>query len=209
MDIILLESSLELVPPEIRDHPSVVKNAERQGKDPSHVLLDVSLHYHAMRNLPHKEKRGRPDIVHTALLVTLTDPDFRGNLYIHTLDSKVIRVSREMRPPKNYSRFVGLMEQLLVYGKVPLKDEPLMEITSLSLSDLVRDRGLILLDERGTRVARTALCDRNEFIGIGAFPHGDFSIETKTLSKGSFSISQNVLETQNVLCRLISACIHD
>ncbi|BCS92910.1 Ribosomal RNA small subunit methyltransferase Nep1 [Metallosphaera sp. J1] len=209
MDIILLESSLELVPPQIRNHPSVVKNAERQGKDPSQVLLDISLHYHAMRNLPNREKRGRPDIVHTALLVVLTDPEFEGNLYIHTLDSRIIKVSREMRPPKNYARFVGLMEQLLVHGRVPLDGAPLMEVTSLSLRELIEERGLILLDERGTKVSRSSLCERKEYIGIGAFPHGDFSPEIRTLSKQIFSISDHVLETQNVLCRLISSCIQD
>lgn len=100
MDIILLEASLELVPPEIRSHPSVTKNAKRVGKDPSEVLLDISLHYHAMQGLSYREKRGRPDIVHSALVMTLTDPGFSGEILIHTIDSKIIKVSKDMRPPK-------------------------------------------------------------------------------------------------------------
>ncbi|TRM76859.1 16S rRNA methyltransferase, partial [Sulfolobus sp. A20-N-F8] len=74
VNIILLESAIELVPREIVDHPSVIKNAKRRGKKPEDTLLDISLHYHAMKSLENKYKRGRPDIVHQALLLILTDP---------------------------------------------------------------------------------------------------------------------------------------
>jgi len=47
MDIILLDASLELVPDSIRNHPSVIKNSERFGKDPGRTLLYKSLHYHS------------------------------------------------------------------------------------------------------------------------------------------------------------------
>ncbi|MEM3775785.1 MAG: 16S rRNA methyltransferase [Metallosphaera sp.] len=206
MDIILIESSLELVPEQIRYHPSVVKNALKVGKDPSKVLLDISLHYHAMRDLPNREKRGRPDIVHTVLTMVLTDPEFRGEVLIHTVDSRIIKVSRKMRPPKNYLRFVGLMEQLLVYGRVPLEGDPLMEVSTLTLEEVIRDRGLILLDEKGQRINPSSLCNSKEFIGVGAFPHGDFDPEVRKLSGSSLSISDKTLETQHVVCRLISSC---
>ncbi|MEM4684334.1 MAG: 16S rRNA methyltransferase, partial [Thermosphaera sp.] len=61
--IVILEAGLELVPKSIANHPSILKNAARRGKKPSEVLLDVSIHYPAMKKLPDKLKRGRPDIV--------------------------------------------------------------------------------------------------------------------------------------------------
>ncbi|MBW9140788.1 MAG: hypothetical protein K1T65_03670, partial [Candidatus Aramenus sp.] len=43
VNVILLDSSLELVPSEISNHPSVVKNAKKRGKKPTEVLLDISV----------------------------------------------------------------------------------------------------------------------------------------------------------------------
>jgi len=206
MDIILLDASLELVPDSIRNHPSVIKNSERFGKDPGRTLLDKSLHYHAMTYLPNREKRGRPDILHSSLVLLLSEPSFRGDLYIHTLESKIIRVDRRMRPPKNYLRFVGLMEQLLVEGRVPPRGNPLMELLDISLKELVEERGLVLLHEEGERRGVRTLCGEKAFLGVGAFPHGEFSEEVKLLARETVSISEHVLETQNVICRLLCGC---
>ncbi|QKR00409.1 16S rRNA methyltransferase [Metallosphaera tengchongensis] len=206
MNVVFLDSSVELVPEEISGHPSVVKNARKFGKNPTEVLLDISLHYYAMSKLSNKEKRGRPDILHNALTMLLTYPSFQGEVYVHTVDSKIIWVSSKMRPPKNYLRFVGLMEQLLVNGRIPPTGDALMEVTNLTLSEVVKDEGLIVLDEKGDRTDANSLCQRREFIGIGAFPHGDFSEEVKRSSKTFLSVSDKVLETQHVVCKLLSAC---
>jgi rRNA small subunit pseudouridine methyltransferase Nep1 len=82
INIILLEAGIELVPKEIVNHPSVVKNAKRRKKKPEDTLLDISLHYHAMKKLENVHKRGRPDIIHQALLIMLTDPMIKGDFYI-------------------------------------------------------------------------------------------------------------------------------
>ncbi|MEW9491312.1 MAG: 16S rRNA methyltransferase [Candidatus Aramenus sulfurataquae] len=210
VNVILLDSSLELVPREISNHPSVVKNAKKRGKKPTEVLLDISVHYFAMKNLKDREKRGRPDIVHSAMILFLTEPFVRGDLYIHTIDSKIIKVNREVRPPKNYNRFVSLMEQLLINGKVPPESQnPLMEVTDLTLSDLSKEYKLVLLSEDGTYVPPTKLCeeiDDKTLLGIGAFPHGKFSREVLELFKESYSISSVPLETNQVLCRILSSC---
>ncbi|MEM0200550.1 MAG: 16S rRNA methyltransferase [Saccharolobus sp.] len=209
INIILLESSVELVPKEIINHPSVVKNAKRRGKRPEDTLLDISLHYSAMKDLENRHKRGRPDIVHQALLIMLTDPVIKGDFYIHTIDSKIIKINPNMRPPKNYIRFVGLMEQLLKYGRIPINEkEPLMEVTDLSLEDLLNKYDLALLSENGEKISPEELCKLGDkwILGIGAFPHGDFSEEIKKSSKKIYSISRYQLETQQVICRIFSAC---
>lgn len=213
---ILLESSLELVPREIANHPSVVNNARRRGKKPYETLLDVSLHYHAMLKLRDREKRGRPDIVHISLLYALESPlnkKSRLELIIHTYQGHVIFINPETRIPRNYNRFVGLIEQLLITGKIPPEsDKPLMYVKTISLNNLFKEtsiNGLILLSEKGVYkkpidIVREAV-ENNYLIGIGGFPHGDFSKEILSMSNAQYSIYSEPLTTWIVLSRIITA----
>ncbi len=209
LNIVLFESALETVPREILNHPSVVNNAKRRKKDPEKTILDVSVHYHAMKVLRDREKRGRPDIVHTAMVLLLTDPEVKVNLFIHTLNSLLIKVNPQVRPPKNYDRFIGLMEQLFEYGKVPPdSDDPLMEIVDYDLDHLLSKYKLALLTEKGERKPPPFLCNLGEdwIIGIGAFSHGDFSEDIYRRANMTISISGHVLETQGVICRIMGSC---
>jgi len=213
LNLILLESALELVPKEIINHPAVVKNAIKRDKKPNETLLDISFHYFAMKRLYEWEKRGRPDIVHQAMLSFLLEPDeIKGEFFIHTFDSKIIWVSNKMRPPKNYYRFVSLMEQLLVVGKVPPNStNPLMKILNISLNDIKKKYKIVLMWEKGRRVSPSELCsymNENWIIGIGGFPHGDFRQEILELADEKYSISDRVLETFQVINRLICYCFH-
>lgn len=216
INLILLESSLELVPPEIASHPAVIKNARRRGKKPLETLLDTSLHYHAMKNLKDREKRGRPDIVHISLLNALESPLNKCGLlriYIHTYEGHIIFIDPSTRIPRNYNRFVGLMEQLLVYGKVPPDaDKPLMYVKTMRLDNLfevINVKGLILLRERGRRAKPSEIIaealSKNYAIGIGGFPHGDFSDNILRYSNREYSIYDESLHTWVVLSRIIVA----
>jgi len=216
LHIILLESSIELVPREIINHPAVLKNARRRGKKPYEILLDVSIHYHAMKKLKDREKRGRPDIIHVSLLNILESPlnkEKRVNVYVHTYNGYVIFINPETRIPRNYNRFTGLIEQLLVHGRVPPEsDNPLLYVKTMSLKDLldeIKVNGLILLREKGryakpSMIVREAL-EKNYAIGIGGFPHGDFGEETLKLASKQYSIYGSTLATWIVVSRIISA----
>ncbi|BCU69252.1 16S rRNA methyltransferase [Stygiolobus caldivivus] len=211
INLILLDSSLELVPKELLSHPSVISNAKKKGKDPKFVLLDKSLHYKAMSRLKDKEKRGRPDIVHLAMLNFLfLEDEIKGDFFLHTIDGKIIRVSNKTRIPKNYNRFTSLMEQLLRYKRVPVNsNEPLMEITDLTLKSLKKKYKLAVLSEGGEKVPIRDICELGDswLIGVGAFPHGDFSDEVKANADRFLSIGDNVLETYQVICRLSTVCL--
>ncbi len=215
--VLLIESSLELVPPEIAGHPSVIRNAGRRGKKPTEVLLDVSLHYHAMRKLRNRGKRGRPDIVHVTLLELLSSPlnlEGRLRLLIHTVNDYVIEVSPETRIPRNYNRFVGLMEQLLTAGRVPPNsEEPLMKARPSTLTSLLKELGadgIILLSEGGVRVSPRDICRKavelEVPIAIGCFPHGDFSEEAREAALETYSIYGRTLDTWVVASRIASGC---
>ena len=138
--LVLAEAALETVPREIWGHPAVYKTAKRRGKTPASILLDRSLHHQAMKNLPEAEKRGRPDIVHVSLLEALSSPLNREGLletYVHTIGDYAIFINPETRLPRNYNRFVGLIEQLFEIGRVPPEGEPLLTLKPMSLRVLL------------------------------------------------------------------------
>ncbi|MEM3478171.1 MAG: 16S rRNA methyltransferase, partial [Archaeoglobaceae archaeon] len=134
MDLfILLDSSLELVPKEISNHPVIVSDARRRRKKATELLLDDSRHHLAMRNLKHREKRGRADIVHQCLLLLLDSPLKSFDIFVHTINDELIRVSRDTRLPRNYNRFVGLMEDLFKKRKIEANGKILIEILDTDL----------------------------------------------------------------------------
>ncbi|MEM2177111.1 MAG: 16S rRNA methyltransferase [Archaeoglobaceae archaeon] len=182
---IFLEASLEIVPAEIRNHSAVVSDARRRRKKVSEILLDDSKHHSAMERLKFREKRGRPDIVHQCLLLLLDSP-MRKNfeVYVHTIGGMIIKVAVETRLPRNYNRFVGLMENLFRDKAIKGNGKNLLEIVDLKLSDLVKGKNVVLLSEKGDKFnpeifkGETAIC-------IGAFAHGEF-FESTLRELGNF-----------------------
>ena len=127
----LIESAIELVPEKLANDPSVVTSAQLRGKPPTQILLDESLHSKVMGNLPDSEKRGRPDVVHRCLLVALDSVLAKEQLlevFVHTNSGEIIQIATGTRLPRRTQRFVGLMEQLFLHKRVPLKGDPLLQI---------------------------------------------------------------------------------
>jgi rRNA small subunit pseudouridine methyltransferase Nep1 len=179
--LILAESSMELAPPEIWRHPSIARDAERRGKRPGEILLDRARHHGAMLGLKDAERRGRPDIVHMCMLAfqySLLAAVGRGSMAVHTINDVVIRLRPDVRPPKNYNNFVGLMEQLLSLGRVPAEGEPLMRAEPKGLRPLLDEAGgaWVVLHERGVRMDPLELGRllADSVVVVGGFPHGDF-----------------------------------
>ncbi|MEM1526173.1 MAG: 16S rRNA methyltransferase [Ignisphaera sp.] len=219
LTIVLAEAGLELVPREIENHPVVAKNAQKKGKKPSETLLDISLHYSAMKKLSKWYKRGRPDIVHISLLNALSSPlNIAGLLrvYVHTIDDRIINIDPGTRLPRNYNRFIGLIEQLLVLGRAPPSSEkPLLWIEMETLKDFVDmmnfDR-IILMNEHGVKktvkilgeeLAKLMSNDKSVCVIIGAFQHGDFEETTLSLVHERISIFDKPLDSWIVVSRVI------
>ena len=87
--IILAESSLELIPENMHNHPSVTSYSKKFKKDPQNTLLDNSWHFGAMKGIENEIKRGRPDLIHLTLLSICTTPAFHLSL---------IHISEPTRP---------------------------------------------------------------------------------------------------------------
>ncbi len=184
ISMIIAEAALETVPAEIADHPAVRNQAARRGKAAEQTLLDMSYHYAAMKSLRNWERRGRPDITFVTLLNLLESPlNYEGHLavYVHTLEDLVISMDPRVKLPRNYLRFVGLMEQLLEEGKIPPKGRPLMTVSRQSLGGLISRIGpsrTVALTERGKRVRLGEYCQQlakeSPAILIGGFQRGEF-----------------------------------
>ena len=115
LSLILAESSLELVPKELQNHNSVISHSKKLGKKPSEIILDNSWHFGAMKGIKNEIKRGRPDLVHFSLLEATSIPLYyekKISIYVHTIDDKVIFIGDDVRLPKSYHRFIGLIEKL-------------------------------------------------------------------------------------------------
>ncbi|HLE55058.1 MAG TPA: 16S rRNA methyltransferase [Thermoplasmata archaeon] len=216
LTLILAEAELELVPAALAGHPAVRTSAKRRGRSPRSILLDSSLHHPALRSFPEGERRGRPDIAHLFVLLCL---DSRINLagelqtIIHTRNDDVLRFSRETRIPKNYTRFVGLMEDLFAKGRVP-EDKPLIT--------LERDVPLPQL-LKGMPGEKWACTEDGERIGlfdeisrvkgdlvalVGGFPHGKFHADLSAICDRLVSIHSEPLRAWTVTSEILVAFAH-
>ena len=187
LHLVIADAELETVPEEIADHPSVVNYARRRKKRPTEILLDSSYHHSALKKLPDGDRRGRPDIVHISLLNALESIANKEGLirvYVHTRNDEVIYINPETRLPRNYNRFVGLMESLFREGEVP-KGTGLLRLEKKSLPELVDEIGtenVFVMHERGEFVppgefGRLLSSLDEAVVIIGGFPHGDFLSE--------------------------------
>jgi rRNA small subunit pseudouridine methyltransferase Nep1 len=214
LNLVFTETSLELVPKEIQHHPSVRRNAKRRKKPPAETLLDRSLHHYAMNNLLKSEKRGRPDIIHFCLLLTMGSPlNMKGKLRlsINTINGLNIEVDPATHPPRDCIRFYGLMEQLLVNGSVPVNGESLMWLSRTTLRDqLEREEPsrIIALTSQGEKssfpdVAAKLSDEVAPTLFIGAYPKGPMSPDLIELADDVYSVYPESLEAWTVTSRII------
>ena len=212
LNIILSESSLELIPKEMHNHPSVTSYSKKFKKSVSNTLLDNSWHFGAMKGLENEIKRGRPDIIHLTLLSLCTSPAFYQNkikVFVHTINDEIISINNNTHLPKSYHRFQGLIEKLFLTKKIVSEDEILMEMESSTLSQLIskiRPTQIIGFTTKGKKTTFEKLIkqiEENSCILIGGFQKGHFSKETEKIIEQSFSIHDSTLEAHLVASRLV------
>lgn len=208
--MILADSELEIIPPEIFHMPAVKKDAERRRKKADELLLDSSIHHSAMNALRDRGRRGRPDIVHTSMLIaneSILNREEMLDMVVHTRNDYVIKISPEMRVVKNYTRFKGLMEQLFREGEVP-KGKPLMKMEKGNIGAVLRgldaDR-VILLSEDGEKKNLEDVLTENSACIIGGFPHGDFISPVKEIADEVLSIYPSPLPAWIALMEAIAS----
>ncbi|NIR86732.1 16S rRNA methyltransferase [Candidatus Bathyarchaeota archaeon] len=212
--LILAESALETIPKNLWKHPAVKRHSKKRKKHPKFLLLDRSYHHAAMKTLPNNQKRGRPDIVHFALLEALGSPLNKERLlqaYVHTINDHVIEVKPETRLPRNYNRFLGLMEHLFELGRTPPNGKALLKLEAKTLPQLLREVSptqVVAFSTAGKPrtledvVSELSSVERPAVI-IGGFPHGHFSASTIRLADELVCIDEETLETWTVTSRVV------
>ena len=211
ISLILAESSLELVPEDLKSHPSVISHAKKLNKRPTEILLDNSWHYAAMKGMNNEMKRGRPDLVHFSILEATTIPLYYENkikIFIHTINDKVISIGKKVHIPKSYHRFEGLVEKLFL-EKTIKTDRELLSIQNKSFSELINDLnpsqtiGLSTLGKSNSFEKIGSNLLKNSCIVIGGFQKGHFSESIKNTFTHMFSIGTLPLESHVVVSRML------
>lgn len=215
LTLVLAESAIELVPNEIMAHASVRASARRKNKKPQRIILDQTYHHVAMLNLKaHGMGRGRPDIIHFCLLLALGSPlnmERQLACYVHTRDDHVITIHAEARLPRNYERFLSLLEQLYEKSQVPVEGTALMTIKPSSLQTLLSELNpdqVTALTTQGHRetlpaAVRELAASKRPVILVGGFPKGHFSETTLESANGKYRIDSRRLDAATVVARAI------
>jgi rRNA small subunit pseudouridine methyltransferase Nep1 len=212
--LIIAESSLEIIPEEIRNERIIRMFCKRKAKPPEQTLLDQSYHHKAILKLNQPEKRGRPDIAHFSLLEATSIPlYFRDQLdvYLHTIDDKVIWVGKNVRLPKVYERFIGLIEQLYDKKSISYQGKELLRLSKSSLEGLLNELkpsrviGLSRIGKHSSyeAVSEHALKYERPAFVVGGFARGHFRERNLELMNNVFSVSEYGLEAHVVVSRIL------
>jgi rRNA small subunit pseudouridine methyltransferase Nep1 len=225
ISLIIAEAALETVPKQIASHPAVKNQAQKLGRNPREILLDKSYHHSAMlrSGLESYWKRGRPDIIHFALMEALSTPLFLKNrlkVYVHTIKNKLIVIGDNLRIPKSYFRFEGIMINLFKEKIIKSADDKNMLLELYDnitfeqfIINEVRPDKLIGLSSDGVKSSAEAIVSRNSIKNnnhiafvVGGFPKGHFSENTSRVFSCSFSIGELELEAHVVIARILYEC---
>ena len=212
ISLILSESALELVPTELKHHPSVVTHAKKLGKYSSEILLDNSWHFAAMKGIKNEMKRGRPDLVHFSILEATTIPLYLENkikLYVHTIDDKVISFGENVHLPKSYHRFAGVIEKLYQEKQIVTNNDVLLEIKEKTFSELldeINPTKVIGFSTKGISSSYEKIAAEisdNSCLVIGGFQKGHFSDSIEDKITNLYSVGDESFEGHVVVSRIL------
>lgn len=212
LTLIVADAELETIPKEMWSEYTLKKYAKNRGKPIGEVLLDSNyMHTTIEKHYPgQSSRRGRPDIIHILLLVALDSilnrsGEFR--IFIHTRNDDCISVNPEVRLPRAYNRFSGLMENLFKKGEIVSEGNTLLKITKSSLRDIVESQGkgrLIILSPSGKNEKLHNIIAGNDDVTVlmGGFSEGDYISDVYSLAD-SYSIFRDELTIWSVATEVI------
>ena len=212
ISLVLAESSLEIVPEELRSHPSVISHSQKLGKKSSKILLDNSWHFAAMKGIQNEIKRGRPDLVHFAILEATSIPLYTKNkikIFVHTIHDQVIDIGENVHIPKSYHRFVGLFEKLFQEKTITSNNQELLSIKDQTFDELIdeiKPSKIIGLSTRGKSSSFEKLgksLPENCCVVIGGFQKGHFSHSVQSKFADMYSVEKTSLEAHVVIARML------
>lgn len=214
--IIIADSELEIVPERIVMERCVLNSARARSKDPKKMLLDASHHHPAFGKLPDGDRRGRPDIIHLSLLLSLdSDVNAAGKLkiFVHTRNDDVIAVNPETRLPPNYIRFVGLIEQLFEQHVVPSRENALLELRQNvpldMLVDALKADEVIIIGADGEETPLEGVISSSKgeriVLIVGGFAKGKFTSDLKKPKPKRVSFGNRMMKTWTIASKALRA----
>jgi len=210
--LVIAESSLEIIPKNLRNHPSVVSHSKKIGKNPSEILLDNSWHFAAMKGIKNEIKRGRPDIIHMCLQNICSTPLYRQKkitIYIHTINDQVIFLGDDVRLPKSYHRFSGLIEKLFLDKSIEYDGKKLLELESMNFPELIEEINpstVVGFSTEGKQSSIEEIAKKlsdETCLVIGGFQKGHFSEDIKNNINEFYKIAHLSLEAHVIASRII------
>lgn len=211
--IILEDASLEMVPKELQKDPTCKKVESRFATQPERQVLDDNFHSEAMKSLKDREKRGRPDVVHFALLDIISTPLYQQRkiqVIIHTVNDESIFLKPAVRLPRTLDRFKGVMSKILTREMEESEKELFEFIESQTFGELINylSPGLVVgFSRSGTRKPLSEIVQVERKAGriawvIGGFSFGSFDSEVLERINLLYSISDHPLAAHVVTARL-------
>ncbi len=213
--LILADAEIEALPSD-----AIVGSAPRircmPGADRQRIgILDSFLHPELMSSMPDRLRRGRPDIAHAFLSLTLNSrqrTDGHLDVLVHTRGDIAIRFARKATVSKDYVKFLATITDLFEQGHVGTgeglitmqKDRPLPRLLESERLDIIiamsptgkkKDLGSVLARLQGKEVG----------ILIGGFPEGDYLSPVYELADMAVSLGDEILTVPEVTAQVLSA----
>jgi rRNA small subunit pseudouridine methyltransferase Nep1 len=216
ISLILADAEIERAPPSCPNGSSLprvcsVKDSDLRGV----IVLDSYIHRHILEGLEDAERRGRPDIVHSFLLLAQGSKACReGKLkpYIHTRGEEVVFVGSSYRPDPNYISFLRSLGELLDDGAFGAGEEGLRLERDLSLTALIAllkvDKVIVLTPSGLKRDLSEALLpstDEHMAVIIGGFPEGDFRSPAYEIADEKISLGDELLTVPDVTSQVLAS----
>ncbi|CEG37938.1 ribosome biogenesis protein [Plasmopara halstedii] len=179
-------------------------------------LLNCDDHKGIHRKLEREASESRPDILHQELMALLDSPLNKTGylkIYIRSTKGILIEVSSQMRVPRTYKRFAGLMVQLLHTLKIRSSDgnHTLLSVIKNPVTKyLPANSKKYALSRTGTLVnpwewVETLPKDEPVVFIIGAMAHGHISKENTNYLDETISISEYPMSGAQAICRLLNS----
>jgi rRNA small subunit pseudouridine methyltransferase Nep1 len=165
-----------------------------------------------MMNLEDSFKRGRPDLVHVSLMEAVDSPLYKRRgvkVYVHTRNDEILTLADNVRLPKHYTRFEGVIRKLLFNRKADR--DGLIDYSRGSVGDLLERLeavdavGLTKMGEPSNygEIAARLLGSNRPCLIVGGFAKGHFSAQTKAALARVYSAAPESLEAHVVISRMI------
>ena len=165
-----------------------------------------------MKGIKNEIKRGRPDLVHFSILEATTIPLYyqnKLNLFVHTIDNKVIRFGKNVHIPKSYHRFQGVIEKLFQEKKIISKNELLLDMKEQTFSELIKEinpSSVIGFSTEGELSSYQKIASEipdNSRIVLGGFQKGHFSDSVQNEITNLYSVGNESFEGHVVTSRIL------